>query len=44
LTGDAHVLERVMETIRTADPSVLVRPLGVECAYHSGEYLSMGVF
>lgn len=44
LTGDADVLERVMEIIRTADPSVLVRPLRVECAYHSGEHLSMRVF
>ncbi|KAF5573800.1 polyketide synthase [Fusarium pseudoanthophilum] len=35
LTGDADVLERVMGTIRTAEPSVLVRPLRVECAYHS---------
>ncbi|KAF4945826.1 hypothetical protein FGADI_11645 [Fusarium gaditjirri] len=35
LTGDSDALERVMGTIRTADPSVLVRPLRVECAYHS---------
>ncbi|OLN81992.1 Lovastatin diketide synthase LovF 19, partial [Colletotrichum chlorophyti] len=35
LTGDVDVLETVMEDIRTADSSVLVRALRVECAYHS---------
>jgi acyl transferase domain-containing protein len=37
LTGDLDVLEKVMEDIRTADSSVLVRALRVECAYHSGK-------
>lgn len=38
LTGDSDVLEKVMEDIRAAEPSALVRALRVECAYHSGVY------
>ena len=39
LTGDSTVIDKIMETIRSANPSVLVRVLHVECAYHSGQYL-----
>ena len=39
LTGDTTVIDIIMEAIRSADPSVLVRVLHVECAYHSGQYL-----
>ncbi|KAK0611428.1 acyl transferase domain-containing protein [Immersiella caudata] len=35
LTGELDVLETVMEDIRAAEPSALVRALRVECAYHS---------
>ena len=39
LTGDTTVMDKITETIRSANPSVLVRVLHVECAYHSGQYL-----
>ena len=39
LTGDTTLIDKIMEAIRSANPSVLVKVLHVECAYHSGQYL-----
>jgi acyl transferase domain-containing protein len=35
LTGDADAMQRTMEDIKADHPSILVRRLAVECAYHS---------
>lgn len=35
LTGDKHVLEKVMQNIKEANPDTLVRALQVDRAYHS---------
>ena len=39
LTGDTTIMDRIIEAIRSANHSVLVSVLHVECAYHSGQYL-----
>ena len=38
LTGDSETLEQIMASIKNDQPDVLVRPLQVECAYHSRKY------